>query len=137
MEISRQQLRRIIREQVVIDKTIPEHFDSGENIDVYGYKTKNFEICGTAVDLFEDDLAGAKFPGTEKVIVEAAKLVDKVFALEKRAVRKGFSTYDEVEDSRELHQEFKDLIKELYVSDYNDKIAFMKMHLREITKREE
>jgi len=137
MKISKKRLKRVIREQLVIDKTIPEHFDSGENIDVYGYKTKNFEVCATAVDLFEDDLAGAKFPGTERVIVEAAKLADKIFALEKRAVRNGFSTYDEVEAASELHQEFKDLIKELYVSDYNDKIAFMKMHLRVITKREE
>ena len=137
MRITKRQLKRIIWEQAVIDKTVPEHFDTGENIGVYGYKTKNFEVCSTAVDLFEDDLADAKFPGTEKVIVKAAKLVDKIFALEKRAVRNGFSTYDEVEEALELHQEFKDSIKELYVSDYVDKIAFMKMHLKEITKREE
>ena len=49
MKITKRQLRRII-EQIVIDKTIPEHFDSGENIDVYDYETKHFEICASAVE---------------------------------------------------------------------------------------
>ena len=124
MRITKRRLKRII-EQAIIDKTVPDHFDSGENIDVYGYDTKHFEICGSAVDLFEGELSGAKFPGTEKLIIEAAKLADKIFAIEKRAVSRGYSEYEECEEARELHDEFKDVI------------GFMKMHVKEITKREE
>lgn len=136
MRITKRRLKRII-EQAIIDKTVPDHFDSGENIDVYGYDTKHFEICGSAVDLFEGELSGAKFPGTEKLIIEAAKLADKIFAIEKRAVSRGYSEYEECEEARELHDEFKDVIKDLLVEDYADKIGFMKMHVKEITKREE
>ena len=136
MKITKRQLRRII-EQIVIDKTIPEHFDSGENIDVYDYETKHFEICASAVELFEGELSGAKFPGTEKMIEDAAKISDKIFALEKRVVSRGYSEYDECEEARGLHDKFKDCIKKILVEDYSDKISFMSMHVREITKREE
>ena len=136
MKITKRQLRRII-EQIVIDKTIPEHFDSGENIDVYDYETKHFEICASAVELFEGELSGAKFPGTEKMIEDAAKISDKIFALEQRVVSRGYSEYDECEEARELHDKFKDCIKKILVEDYSDKISFMSMHVREITKREE
>ncbi len=137
MKITKRQLRRIIKEQLVIDKTVPDHFDDGENIDVYGYDTKNFDICATAVKLFDDELADAKFPGTQQVIIDAAKIADKLFGLEKSVVKKGFSTYEQVEEATELHEEFKALIKDVLVSDFSDDIAFMKMHMKEITKREE
>ena len=136
IRITKQQLRRLI-EQVVIDKTIPEHFDSGENIDVYGYDTKHFDICRSAVMFFEDSLADAEFLGTEKMIVEAAKTADKIFALEKRVVGKGYSELEECEEAVELHDKFKECIKNILVEDYADKIGFMKMHVKEITKREE
>jgi hypothetical protein len=71
------------------------------------------------------------------MIVGAAKLADKIFAIEKRVVKKGFSTDDEVDETLELHDEFKDVVKDILVSDFSDKIGFMKMHVKEITKREE
>jgi len=137
MKITKRQLRRIILEQLVIDKTVPDHFGDGENIGVYDYDTKNFDVCATAVKLFDDDLADAKFPGTQQLIATAAKIADKVFGIEKRVVKKGFSTFEECEEARELHEEFKELIKDVLVSDFSDDIAFMKMHVKEITKREE
>tara|TARA_Y100000310_G_C20565870_1_gene755456 strand:+ start:263 stop:676 length:414 start_codon:yes stop_codon:yes gene_type:complete len=137
MRITKRHLRRIIKEQLVIDKTVPDHFGDGENINVYDYDTKNFDVCATAVKLFDDDLADAKFPGTQQLIAAAAKIADKIFGLEKSVVKKGFSTYEQVEESAELHEEFKALIKDVLVTDFSDKIAFMKMHISEITKREE
>jgi len=146
MKVTKRKLRRIIREenlksatkrrtrrmieQAVIDKTIPDHFDSGKNINVYGYDTKHFDICASAVTLFETELSGAKFLGTEKMIVDAAKITDKIFAIEKRIVRRGYSEYEECEETQELHDEFKDVVKDVLVEDYSDKITFMKMHVR-------
>jgi len=135
MRITKRQLRRLI-EQTVIDKTVPEHFGGGENIDVYGYETKNFDVCSTATELFGEELSGAKFPGTECMIIKAARVADKIFGLEKRAVRKGTVTYDEAQDTRDLYEEFKDRLRDIFMSDYGDKVAFMKMHVKEITKRE-
>lgn len=136
MKITRNQLKKLI-EQVVIDKTVPDHFGSGENIDVYEYSTKHFEICASAVDLFNKSLSGAKFLGTQKMISEAAKIADKIFAIEKRVVSRGISEFEECEEAKELHSKFKESIKDVLVKDYNDKISFMNMHVREITKREE
>ena len=31
----------------------PEHFGGGENIDIFGYQTKHFDICKSAVTLYE------------------------------------------------------------------------------------
>ena len=31
----------------------PEHFGGGENIDILGYQTKHFDICKSAVTLYE------------------------------------------------------------------------------------
>ena len=136
MRITRTQLKRLV-EQVIIDKTIPEHFGSGENIDVYDYDTKHFEICGSAVTLFKSDLSGAKFLGPQKMIAGAAKIADKIFAIEKRVISRGYSEYDECEDAKDLHDEFKECIKDILVKDYSDKISFMNMHVKEVTKREE
>ena len=32
----------------------PEHFGGGENIDIFGYQTKHFDICRSAVTLYEN-----------------------------------------------------------------------------------
>ena len=31
----------------------PKHFGGGENIDIFGYQTKHFDICKSAVTLYE------------------------------------------------------------------------------------
>ena len=38
---------------IVKEQKVPDHFDGGENIDIFGYKTKHFDICRSAVDLYE------------------------------------------------------------------------------------
>jgi len=35
-----------------LEQEEPEHFGGGENIEVYGYQTENFDICKSAVMLF-------------------------------------------------------------------------------------
>ena len=35
------------------DNETPSHFGGGENINVFGYDTKHFDICKSAVILFE------------------------------------------------------------------------------------
>lgn len=77
----------------IISNTIPMHFDSGSNIDVFGYHTKHFDVCGKAVLDFqkamseieaeEDSPAKTKMKDHTKY---AAMFADAVFGAEKDAV---------------------------------------------------
>ena len=37
---------------IVKEQGIPDHFGGGENIDIFGYQTKHFDICKSAVTLY-------------------------------------------------------------------------------------
>ena len=51
------------------DNETPSHFGGGENISVFGYDTKHFDICNSAVILFEKliKVIDAQSEKTEKV----------------------------------------------------------------------
>ena len=85
---------------------IPAHFGSGSNIDVFGYKTKNFDVCGAAVKEFErvvndieledDSLIKTKM---KEALSSCAKFVDYIFGNEKEAVQDNFvfkSTFERI-----------------------------------------
>ena len=139
MKLSRSQLRNLISEEAKKAK-LPGHFGSGKNIDVYGYKTKHFEICLSAVNLFEElkkKLKGINLKGIKVQVAEAAKITDKIFAIEKRVVKNNKSTEKDIEAALELNGQFKHAVKKIFAEDAVKKIAYMPMHLKEITKRKE
>ena len=73
------------------DNETPSHFGGGENINVFGYDTKHFDICKSAVILFEKliKVIDAQSEKTEKIkekTIEAAKIVDELFGIEKEVV---------------------------------------------------
>ena len=139
MKITRKQLREIIlQEAKKID--VPAHFGGGSNLTVFGYKTKNFDICLSAVKLFEDlkkRLKGTKLEGVEKSVAKAARLSDQIFGIEKRVVKRGASTQEECDRAAELNRDLKSIVKSVLGASANDKLGYMKMHMREITKRKE
>ena len=61
----------------------PEHFGGGENVNVFGYQTKHFDICKSATDLYnklkQNDEA-------KDLIVQSAKDFDHLFEMEKQVV---------------------------------------------------
>jgi|GEM_PF-1615774 len=70
---------------------VPAHFGSGKNIEVFGYETKNFDICGTAVKEFEaavDIMKDSKELEKES-LAYCAKYVDNLFGIEKVVVEGG------------------------------------------------
>ena len=70
---------------------LPAHFGSGKNIEVFGYETKNFDICGTAVKEFEaavDIMKDSKELEKES-LAYCAKYVDNLFGIEKVVVEGG------------------------------------------------
>ena len=137
MKITRKQLRNIIlQEAKKLD--VPSHFGGGKNISVFGYKTKHFDICLSAVNMFEElkeKLKGVDLEGVEKSITKAAKLSDQIFGIEKRVVKRGSSTTEECDKSRLLNNELKDLLKGVLGNSAREKLGYMTMHIREITKR--
>jgi len=116
---------------------VPEHFGGGENIDIFGYKTQHFDICRSAVLLFEK-LASAKDRETQDLIREAAKPLDEMFAIEKKVVEAGQASADDVSEAADLINVFSmnmGAISERMNQDYERETGFVKIHLEEIVNR--
>ena len=118
-------------------KEVPEHFGSGENIEVMGDQTENFDICGSAVMLFEE-LNSAEQDETKELVKQAAKSLDEMFGIEKKVVESGKASSEDVSTAAELINDFFmkiGAISEKMEQDYKDKTGFVKTHLEEIVKR--
>ena len=118
----------------------PAHFDSGENLDVRGYQTKHFDICGSATELYTQ-LNNVTTPGTNEAISQTAEILDKIFEIEKQIVKTDQTTsFDQVEKVSELSVEWSYKIGKL-AKHMNSKllanIKFMTDHMREIFIRYE
>ena len=143
MKLSEQQIRRLVQEIVIKEakqKDLPAHFGGGKNITVFGYKTKHFDICLSAVNLFEDlkkKLKGVNLDGIKDMVAKAAKLSDQIFGLEKRVVKRDSATKKECDKARELNDQLMMCLKKILGKDTGKKTGYMKMHIREITKRKE
>ena len=80
-------------EAAIIFNQVPKHFDSGHNIDVFGYTTKHFDVCGKAVLDFErviseiqsEEESPAKYKMMEHTKY-ASMWADAIFGAEKEAV---------------------------------------------------
>ena len=61
----------------------PEHFGGGKNIDIFGYQTKHFDICKSAVNLYEKIKQNEE---AKDLILKTAKDFDHLFEMEKQVV---------------------------------------------------
>jgi len=77
----------------------PEHFGSGENIDIFGFQTKHFDICGSAVSLYNKL---KEYDEHKELIVESAKEMDHLFEMEKQVVMDEPLDHDPIDHSVEL-----------------------------------
>ena len=84
---------------IVKEQKVPDHFDGGENIDIFGYKTKHFDICRSAVDLYEKLRENEE---AKDLIVQSAKDMDHLFEMEKQVVYGQEVGHDPVKPSVEL-----------------------------------
>ena len=119
------------------NKEVPDHFGGGENIDIFGYKTEHFDICKSAVLLFQK-LDSADQEETQKLIREAAEPLDKMFGIEKKVVEAGSASVEDVSESADLINVFSmkmGAISEKMEQDYERETGFVKMHLEEVVKR--
>ena len=77
----------------------PEHFGSGENIDIFGFQTKHFDICGSAVSLYNKL---KEYDEHKDLIIESAKEMDHLFEMEKQVVMDEPIDHDPINHSVEL-----------------------------------
>ena len=77
----------------------PEHFGGGENIDIFGYQTKHFDICKSAVTLYEKLKQNEE---AKELVLQSAKDMDHLFEMEKKVVGKEEIDHDPVKHAVEL-----------------------------------
>ena len=73
----------LIKEDSHYPSDAPKHFGSGENIDIFGFQTKHFDICGAAVSLYNKL---KEYDEHKDLIIESAKEMDHLFEMEKQVV---------------------------------------------------
>ena len=137
-KIIKQEVAKIMLEQHLLEAETPDHFGGGENIDVFGYQTENFDICKSAVMLFtklkEKNLEGMAVDHAKK----AAQHIDNVFGIEKDVVEEGSAAPEQMEEAVDSNMLFGYEIGALSMhidEDLTRDTAFHKLHIMEIANR--
>ena len=113
----------------------PDHFGGGENIDIFGFETKHFDICKSAVILYEKLKENEE---AKELIVSSAKQLDHLFEMEKQVVKGEEVDHDPVEHSVELTNIISfqlGRVAEIINDDFERDTNFIKLHVMEIIKR--
>ena len=116
----------------------PEHFGGGENIDILGYKTKHFDICKSAVILYQKLMEKDLSDEAKELVVSSAKEMDHIFEMEKQVVNGEEVDHDPVEHGIELTNIISfqlGRVAEMIGEDFERDTSFIKMHVMEIVKR--
>ena len=126
---------KLKKEQEEKDK--PEHFGGGENIDILGYQTKHYDICRSAVILY-NKLKEKSNDESKELIVSSAKELDHLFEMEKQVVKGEEVAHDPIEHSVELTNIISfqlGRVAEMINDDFERDTNFIKLHVMEIVKR--
>jgi hypothetical protein len=116
----------------------PDHFGGGENIDILGYKTKHFDICKSAVILYQKLMEKDLNDEAKELVVSSAKEMDHIFEMEKQVVNGEEVDHDPVEHGIELTNIISfqlGRVAEMIGEDFERDTNFIKMHVMEIVKR--
>lgn len=108
--------------------------DEGE-LNVFGYQTKNFDICPGALGTFSSLI---RTPNLEKntrgMIRSAAVIADAVFKIEKEVILKERATLEELQEAVVLVDDFKDIINEISQdTEVKYDILYMDGHIKKIS----
>jgi hypothetical protein len=107
--------------------------EAGREINVLGYKTKNFKLCPGAVALFEHIQTMPLGEDTVGMIRSAAQVADNIFGIEKEVIEKGIATEEQLKEATLLVDDFKDIMEEIdeEVGMVHD-VSFMDGHIEVI-----
>ena len=113
----------------------PEHFGGGDNINIFGYQTEHFDICKSAVILYEKL---KEHEDAKELIVSSAKELDHLFEMEKQVVNGEEVDHDPIEHSVELVNIISfqlGRVAEMINDDFERDTNFIKLHVMEIINR--
>ena len=120
------------------EQDTPDHFGGGENIDILGFETKHFDICKSAVILYNKLKEKDLNDDGKELLVSSAKELDHLFEMEKQVVRGEEVDHDPVEHSVELVNIISfqlGRVAEIINDDFERDTNFLKLHLMEIINR--
>lgn len=104
---------------------------SKETLDVYGYKTKDFDICPGAIDTFTHLVDMNLDEETQGMVRSAAQIADNVFKIEKDVLELESSTPEQLEQAKILVDDFYDLMNEIdKITDMEHPVEYMDGHIR-------
>ena len=92
-------LRDLLFEDNHYPPDAPDHFGGGENLNVFGYQTKHFDICKSATTLYEKLIQNEE---AKELIIQTAKDFDHLFEMEKQVVAKEELDHDPIKHAVEL-----------------------------------
>ena len=144
-------LKKLIKESNVWDRKFgeplptlrleqdePDHFGGGENINILWYETKHYDICRSAVILYNKLKEADLNDLAEELIISSAKKLDHLFEMEKQVVKGEEVDHDPVEHGVELINIISfqlGRVAELIGSNFERDTNFLKLHLMEIINR--
>ena len=144
-------LKKLIKESNVWDRKFgeplptlrleqdePDHFGGGENINILGYETKHYDICRSAVILYNKLKEADLNDLAEELIISSAKKLDHLFEMEKQVVKGEEVDHDPVAPGVELINIISfqlGRVAELIGSNFERDTNFLKLHLMEIINR--
>lgn len=121
-----------------LEQDEPEHFGGGENIKIFDYETKHFDICRSAVILYNRLKKDVDNTDAHDLIIDSAKELDHLFEMEKQVVKGEKVDHDPVNHAVEICNivSFKlGHVAGLIKDDFERDTAFIKLHVMEIIKR--
>ena len=121
-----------------IEQDEPEHFGGGENIKIFDYNTEHFDICRSAVILYNKLVEDVNDENAKELVVSSAKMIDHLFDMEKKVVRGEEVEHDPVEHSIEITNIASyqlGRVGEMINDDFERDTNFLKLHVMEIVKR--
>jgi hypothetical protein len=91
----------LVEQENKYSEDAPKHFGGGENIDILGYQTKHFDICRSAVTLYEK-LREYDDEKVKELVLITAKDFDHLFEMEKQVVAQEPLDHDPIDHAIEL-----------------------------------
>jgi hypothetical protein len=117
-----------------ISKSLIDNEDFEDvNVDVYGYKTKYFQICPGAQATFLHLISMDNDDDTIGMIRSAAVVADSIFKIESDVLQSKLATPEQLKEAIVLVDDFKDIINEVdKISGMKHDVSYMDGHIETI-----
>ena len=119
-------------------KPIEEQDDSGlvgdnpEQVELFGYHTKNFDICQSAVKAFNKLKKARMTEQSKEILIQLAKIQDDFFGIEKKALKEEEISKEDLEGMlkrlNEIHHRVG-MLSTRFKSDLRKHFTYTTMHI--------